>query len=374
MADMGQIGKNIREYREKCGVTQRELADKLLVSFQAISAWERGMSIPDLENAVRLAEFFDVSVDTMLGRQNVPIYVGVDGGGTKTEFVLFQADGTVLDTLVKGGSNPNDRGMDDCLRVLTEGLEQLLRGRTLRAVFTGIGGVSLVSYQKIITHKLAEHFRCDAYAESDATNVLSMGTDPENSMAVICGTGSCVFMRKGMERHRIGGWGYLLDPAGSAYDVGREALREALAVQDGLKPSSLLAERVSELLSGDVYDNISKVYIGGRAYVASLARMVTELAAEGEPASLAILRENAGRLAFLIQKTMEAYGTPTQVVGGGSFLECDLYRKMIEEQAGITFEMPGLPPVYGACVEVLRRENVIPGENFRENFMNSYRR
>ena len=56
MADISQIGSNIRILREKRGLTQRALADDMLVSFQAISAWERGQSIPDLENVVRIAD------------------------------------------------------------------------------------------------------------------------------------------------------------------------------------------------------------------------------------------------------------------------------------------------------------------------------
>ena len=84
MTDLSQIGKNIRAYREKQGITQRELAEKVMVSFQAISAWERGMSIPDLENAVRIAAFFNISVDALLSCTEEALFVGIDGGGTKT--------------------------------------------------------------------------------------------------------------------------------------------------------------------------------------------------------------------------------------------------------------------------------------------------
>ena len=66
MGQIRQIGANIRFYREKKGLTQRELADSLIVSFQAISAWERGISVPDLENAVRIANFFGITVDALL--------------------------------------------------------------------------------------------------------------------------------------------------------------------------------------------------------------------------------------------------------------------------------------------------------------------
>lgn len=374
MTDITQIGKSIKHYREQQGITQRTLAEQIMVSFQAISAWERGMSVPDLENVVRIADFFGVSVDALLCQTEQECYVGIDGGGTKTEFVLFDKDGTVQNVVRHQGSNPNDKGLDHSLEVLCAGLEQLLRGRTPKAIFCGIGGVSLPEYQKAIIARLSDRFHAHVGADSDAANVLSMGADPENSMAVICGTGSCVFVRKGNVRHRIGGWGYLLDQAGSAFDVGADALRAALAAQDGLAKPSLLTERIKELIGGEVYDNISKVYGGGRPYIADFARAVMELALEGDLTSLQILQNNADRLALLIKTGIENYGMPTQIVGGGSFLGCDLYRDMVEKKAGIHIEMPTVSPAYGACVETLRLEGLAPTQTFCENFKNSYRR
>ena len=374
MTDISQIGKSIKRYREQRGITQRVLAERIMVSFQAISAWERGTSVPDLENVVRIAECFGISVDALLTQQDRELYVGIDGGGTKTEFILFDKEGTVQDVIRREGSNPNDKGLEHSLEVLTTGLEQLLRGRTPKAIFCGIGGVSLPEYQKAIIARLSERFHTHVGADSDAANVLSMGADPENSMALICGTGSCVFVRKGKKRYRIGGWGYLLDPAGSAYDVGRDALRLTLAVQDGFAKPSPLTERVKEQIGGQVFDNISKVYGGGRPYIADFAPLVTELAVEGERTSLEILENNAARIAMLIKVGIENYGMPSQIVGGGSFLGCDLYRDMIEKRADIHIEMPTVPPAYGACVETLRLEGLAPNEIFYENFTNSYRR
>lgn len=374
MTDISQIGKSIKRYREQQGITQRVLADQIMVSFQAISAWERGMSIPDLENVVRMADLFGVSVDALLTRTDTPLYVGIDGGGTKTEFVLFEGNGTVRNVVIKEGSNPNDRGLDHSIGVLTEGLEQLLRGQPPKAVFCGIGGVSLPEYQKAIITRLSERFHTHVGADSDAANVLSMGADPDNSMAIICGTGSCVFIRKGKQRYRIGGWGYLLDQAGSGFDVGADALRATLAVQDGLEKPSRLTDQIKTLIGGEVFDNISKVYSGGRPYIASFARTVTELAAEGEPVSLKILEKNAARIATLITTAIDNHGVPSQIVGGGSFLGCDLYRIMIEKQADVHIEMPTLPPAYGACVETLRLEGMKPDQTFYKNFTNSYGR
>ena len=374
MSDLNQIGKNIKAYRNRRGMTQRELADGVMVSFQAISAWERGLSVPDLENAIRLAKYFGVTVDALFAESTGSLLVGIDGGGTKTEFVLFEPNGTVRAVLRMEGSNPNDRGIENSLEVLTAGLEQLLRGKSAEAVFAGIGGVSLEKYQKAIREHLSERFGCEIGADTDAANVLSMGRDPANSLAVICGTGSCVFVRKGTQRYRMGGWGYLLDQAGSAYDVGKDGLRHALAVEDGLQESSLLSEKMTAALGGNIFANINTIYDQGRPFIADLARVVLDAAHEGDAAALQILRENAQRLAMLLKTAADRYDAPAEAVTAGSFLKDDIFRNMVQTLSGMTLYMPELPPVYGACVEAMRMSQRRITAEFTENFTETYRR
>ncbi len=57
----------IRELREQHGMTQKELAEKMQVSFQTISKWENGINMPDITHLPRLAEVFSVSSDVILG-------------------------------------------------------------------------------------------------------------------------------------------------------------------------------------------------------------------------------------------------------------------------------------------------------------------
>ena len=60
------IGTNIKTFREERKLTQEQLAEKLGVSFQAVSSWERDEYKPDTDNLIRLAGALDVSVSSIL--------------------------------------------------------------------------------------------------------------------------------------------------------------------------------------------------------------------------------------------------------------------------------------------------------------------
>lgn len=76
------ISEQLKKYRTERGMTQEELAEKLFVSRQAISKWEKGEANPDLENVVKLAEIFEVSLDELvLAKEQTEV--------TKTDFDHF---------------------------------------------------------------------------------------------------------------------------------------------------------------------------------------------------------------------------------------------------------------------------------------------
>ncbi len=64
---MNVIGKNILNLRKQNGLTQEELAEKLNVSFQAVSKWENGASLPDISMLAPLAVALGCSIDSLLG-------------------------------------------------------------------------------------------------------------------------------------------------------------------------------------------------------------------------------------------------------------------------------------------------------------------
>lgn len=61
-----QIGSRIRSLRKEHGMTQEALAEQLGVSRQSISAWEKGQSVPSVENLQALAQVFGIGIDALL--------------------------------------------------------------------------------------------------------------------------------------------------------------------------------------------------------------------------------------------------------------------------------------------------------------------
>lgn len=64
------IGERIKFYRQKFGMTQGELGQKLLVSRQTVSLWEKDQTVPTIDNLLRLRDIFNASIDEILGCEN----------------------------------------------------------------------------------------------------------------------------------------------------------------------------------------------------------------------------------------------------------------------------------------------------------------
>lgn len=62
------FGKNLQHLRTERGIFQKELATELHVSVATISNYEEGFSSPDLEMLCKIADYFQVSTDCLLGR------------------------------------------------------------------------------------------------------------------------------------------------------------------------------------------------------------------------------------------------------------------------------------------------------------------
>ena len=375
MIDPKLIGSRIRELRKKRGLTQGEFASIISVSFQAVSNWERGIAPPDIENLMIIASYFGVLVDSLIAPVGEDIYVGIDGGGTKTEFVAVTRAGCAVKRVTKAGCNPNDIGISETESLIRGGLDEIIREYpSVKGVFAGIAGAATGNYAEKLRESLSRLYpRIEFQVKSDAFNIF--GLYDKADMALISGTGSVLLVKTADGYERLGGWGHLFDSAGSAYDIGREAVRHALWLEERRKtPTKLYKMLLEKMGCATVWSHINSLYSGGRAYVASFASVVFSAYQEGDECAIDIIDESARALAGLLNAGVELYGAkPVAVASGGLFEHhAQIMQNHIAKYSDVRIRMSGLPPIYGACrIACISWGGELP-DSFYENFRRTY--
>ena len=280
------------------------------------------------------------------------LFIAIDGGGTKTEFVLFRRDGSVVNRHVREGSNPNISGVEAACAVLAAGIDAVAPAGAdaVCGIFAGVSGALTGSRAAEMKERLRGRYpRLEI--ESDIMNVIYSARHPGKCVAAITGTGSSVFAYDGQRLFRAGGWGYLLDSAGSGFDIGREVIRASLACDDGMSPRTLLVDLAEAKLGGRALDRLGVFYEKGRDYIASFAPVAFEAFRGGDECARAIIEATARRLAELVNFVHGHYDCgDTAVVSGGLVHERAVLEPMIRAALddGIALEFPGVPQINGA--------------------------
>ena len=320
-------------------------------------------------------------MDNLLGNQNHgngrKCLIGIDGGATKTEFVLFTEEGKVLEQVLLEGCNPNVCGIERTCAILKKGVDILLHiCPDVSGVFAGLAGYMSGDYDKKLEAFFTENYPAlQVSMGSDIWNVITSGGGGDHCIAVICGTGFVIYANRKGALKRVSGWGYLLDNKGSGCDLGRDCLRAALAQYDGFGPKTMLYDLTEQKLGGDIWKNISKVYAGGNSFLASFAPLVLQAYHQGDRQAQRILEENTDRIAELIHFAADAHGCGPEVILSGGLLDHDdAMVRMLEHKLRpeLQIVIPALPQIYGACAKCCRIYGEFQGD-FERNFGSSYR-
>lgn len=91
------LTNNIQKYRRISGMTQKELANRLGVTFQAISKWENERSAPDISLIPKIADIFDCSIDELFSKERK--HDSTSNGDITLE---WQDDGVIRGVIFKG--------------------------------------------------------------------------------------------------------------------------------------------------------------------------------------------------------------------------------------------------------------------------------
>lgn len=256
--------------------------------------------------------------------ENIKYYLGIDGGGTKTDFALADVDGNILSRLIIRGCNPNDVGFEETFRVLKEGILTVTQNGEIPfeniSVYAGLAGCSSDENLPTISRFL-EGFGFAKYDNhNDATNGIAAGLGKSNGISVIMGTGSIAYAQNGNELHRIGGYGYLFGDQGSGFAIGRDAILACLQMEDGMGEATGIYSMVKSKCQGQtVLSKIDLFYEKGKREIATYAPIVFDAYLKEDEVAKRIIYNNLSAIADMIRtggKKINSSNIRVSLIGG----------------------------------------------------------
>jgi N-acetylglucosamine kinase-like BadF-type ATPase len=255
----------------------------------------------------------------------VNTFLGVDGGGTKTEFLLVREDGRVLARHQEGSAYYLEIGLDSLRAMLTRGIELTLREASLSVSELTFAFFGLPAYGEdsgllgqldtAASPTLApERYRCG----NDMVCAWSGALGCNDGINIVAGTGSIAYGEFAGRQARAGGWGELFSDEGSAYWIAREGLSLFARMSDGRAPRGPLYEILRDhfRLSVDL-DLCAAIYgktPAARSEVAQLAPLVTAAARQGDTRARNLFVTGAQELALLVDAARARLSCPPEVL------------------------------------------------------------
>ena len=356
------IARNIRERRRALGLTQASLAEAIGYSVKAVSKWDSGRGVPPTVILPALAKALKTDIDCLLSAESEELfYLGIDGGGTKTEFALASAEGKILRSLRLAASNPSDIGAEAAITVLRDGIAEITAGipKSRISLFAGLAGGTTQGVREKLSAFFASLGFLSAKAGSDAENAVAASLGRRDGIAVIMGTGSVTFAQSEGRLYRTGGYGYLLGDAGSGFAFGRDAILAALMAEDGSGRETLLLDAVRAKCGGEsVLAKLGDFYKGGKRTVASYAPCLFEAYQEGDATAKDILEKNILAVAETVRgamKHLRGTSLPVVICGGiadayGDTVIPHLEKALTHEAERVEISHCAYPLIYGALM------------------------
>lgn len=356
------FAENLKYYRIKLSLTQKQLAQKIGYTEKSVSKWESGSALPTMEMVLKLADLFNLSLEELIFENNSCFYfLGIDGGGTKTSFKLIDKNGMLLTKISKGPSNPHDIGIEQTLAVLKDGINEVCKGIPYNKVtlFAGLAGFGTPGDSTNVLNRFLDKFGFFAYSSGNDIENIAALSDFEKCVLVIMGTGFNVYAINGQNKRGFAGWGQLFDDGGCGYTLGRDAIAAALCAEDGSGSPTLLTDLFTKRLGETAGAHLTKFYQGGKRYIAEFADIVFQAAASNDAISNEILEKNASFAAEKINAALKALNADTPVenipilVAGGISKQHQVLLPLI--QAHISADCTLIPlerePVDGAILK-----------------------
>lgn len=273
---------------------------------------------------------------------STPSYtLGVEGGGTRTTWVLIDAAGKEL--------RQGETGPGNVLLLTDAALEKLLggiraqAGAAIEAIGATFAGCQRPQEKARVQRVLAKLWpKARVVVAEDTRSALVAAHGPADGISVIAGTGSNIVAQKNGVMLKAGGWGHLFSDHGGAYDIVRRGLEAVYAHYDekqivvplGQAFLRVAAQNSLEDFVGWVMQRASK------SEVAALAPVVFDCAKAGDRLAKNVLQGGADELAqrvIFLAKRLK-WRKPRVGLVGGLFVKSPQYAALVS--LAVRYELP----------------------------------
>lgn len=232
------------------------------------------------------------------------LFLGVDGGGTKTLVVMLDGENKIVSEGLAGASNPLRVGIETAVANIAEATNSACDkiGRNpieINSAACGLAGVRRMDLRLRVRERIAQKLGVNLIeVVTDAEIALYGATKDKAGLVIIAGTGSiCLGRNEKGEKAVAGGWGPLAGDEGSGAGIARRALQAIAKASDGRgRPTKLTEKAMEYFRAGKSEDILVAIYAPqiDNVKIAGFAKSVVEAALEGDEAAREIMDE-AGR-------------------------------------------------------------------------------
>jgi glucosamine kinase len=306
----------------------------------------------------------------------VAIFLGIDGGGSKTS-CLIGDEHSVLGSGISAGSNVVRVGEAQARKAIAEAIHQACTAAKITPsqidrTCIGVAGAARPGVGELVRRMIAEIVSGEIEVVGDMVVAMEAAFGAGPGVIVIAGTGSIAYGRNAKgETARAGGWGFAVSDEGSGHWIGRRAVASALRAQDEGANAKLLK---AILAAWDLETHEQLVLAANSTPppdFAALFPAVLAAAEAGDALAVGILNragsELAGLASVVIRRIFQGSEVIPVAMSGGVFGNSALvrqvfYNRLRAECSGIVLNEAVVEPVRGA-LELARATHDIRRNN-----------
>lgn len=290
--------------------------------------------------------------------------MGIDGGGSTVRVVILTQDLTICGQSEGATANPAVVGTENAANTIHQAMRAALDSAGLAAdqiaaVGIGVAGAAFhhsADWLRSVVEAITPQARIVPSADFEIALVGALGQ--RLGVLVLSGTGSLAYgINAAGETALVGGWGYLLDDAGSGYWIGIQALRAVVRAADSRGRETALTSTLLKTLDlQQPLDLIPWLYhssVARTREIAQLAPLVLEQAADADRVAQAIVSEAVDELALAAQTVIRrlAMDTPDFAFAGGLLTHENLLSQRLCAALGLhSIPVARYTPVIGAAL------------------------